>query len=169
MDTPSHEQLRIKANFSSMGVVERDEKMLSEWVVNKLGDFGPFLGLSYEGFEDEILGLFTRVVLSRDKGRSGGDSNLVLCKRLENELKKLECKVNYDRKEGRSSARGLGKERVLCVVSLDLKIISWNIKGMGNKDKRIVINQNILGANPDIIHLQETKIQVMSDKTVKEV
>lgn len=40
---------------------------------------------------------------------------------------------------------------------------------MGNRDKRIVINQNMLGANPDLLCLQETKIQEMNDKVVKEV
>lgn len=51
-----------------------------------------------------------------------------------------------------------GKERVLCDVSMDFKILSLNVRGMGSRDKRVVINQNILGANLDIFCLQETKI-----------
>lgn len=77
-----------------MGVMERNDEVLDDWVFNKLGEVGSFLGLPYEGFEEEILRLFRRIVLTKEKGASGGESNLVLCKRLKNELKKLECNVN---------------------------------------------------------------------------
>lgn len=52
---------------------------------------------------------------------------------------------------------------------MDLKIISWNVRGMENRDKRAVIKQSITCAFPDIFCLQESKIQSMSDALVKEV
>lgn len=43
------------------------------------------------------------------------------------------------------------------------------LRGMGNQDKRITIRQNIGNSDPDILCLQETKIQLMSDLLVKNV
>lgn len=40
---------------------------------------------------------------------------------------------------------------------------------MGNRDKRAVIKQSITSAFPDILCLQESKIQSMNDGIVKEV
>lgn len=40
---------------------------------------------------------------------------------------------------------------------------------MGNRDKRVIINQSIVDAKPDIVCLQETKIQDMCDKFVYDV
>lgn len=107
LDTSEH--CRIKDLYSCMGVVERDKEMLLEWVLNKLAKFGPFLGLSYKGFEEEILVLLKRIVMKRDRDASGGTSNSALMKRLRNELKKLEFNVNYDRQDGSSSVGGSRK------------------------------------------------------------
>lgn len=52
---------------------------------------------------------------------------------------------------------------------MDLKILSWNVRGMGNRDKMVAINQNIIVAKPDIICLLETKIQAMCDRIVSDV
>lgn len=89
------------------------------------------------------------------------------CKRLKNELKKLECNINYDRKNGVRVQGVQGKKRVICQVSMDIKILSWNVRRMGNRDKRVTINQNRV--NPDIICLQETKIKMMNDRLMKKV
>lgn len=52
------------------------------------------------GFEKEVLGLFKRIVLKRDRNTSEGVVSSALCRRLKNELKKLECNVNYNRSAG---------------------------------------------------------------------
>lgn len=52
---------------------------------------------------------------------------------------------------------------------MDLKLLSWNVRGMRNRDKRVTIHQNIVDVNPNIFCLQETKIQLMSDSMVKDV
>lgn len=115
-DLVTPKNLRIGAPGPGMGVLERDEEMLSDWVLNKLGEFDPFLGLSYKGFEEEILGLFKRIVMKRELGTREGGSELVVCKKLRSELKKLECNVNYERNDGGSSAGGprKGKGIVRC-------------------------------------------------------
>lgn len=52
---------------------------------------------------------------------------------------------------------------------MNLKLLSWNVKGMGNRDKRVTIHQNVGDLKPNIFCLQETKIQMMSVSFVKEV
>lgn len=52
---------------------------------------------------------------------------------------------------------------------MNLKIIFWNVRGMTNRDKRVVIKQSIACAFPDILCFQESKIQSMSDALLKEV
>lgn len=52
---------------------------------------------------------------------------------------------------------------------MDLKLLSWNVRAIANRDKRVITNQNIVGAKPDIFYLQETKIQLMCDSVVKDV
>lgn len=52
---------------------------------------------------------------------------------------------------------------------MDLQLISWNVRGMGNKDKRVAIRKGLRGRNLNILVLQETKMMVMLDPVVKEV
>ncbi|CAL9004761.1 unnamed protein product [Prunus brigantina] len=41
-----------------------------------------------------------------------------------------------------------------------MKIISWNVRGLGSKRKRVVVKDQLLRLNPDIVILQETKKEV---------
>lgn len=68
--TPEH--LRLKDSSHRMGVVERNEEKLADWMLNKLGEFVPFLGLSYEDFKEEILGLFRKIVMKRERSSNWG-------------------------------------------------------------------------------------------------
>ncbi|XP_026383497.1 uncharacterized protein LOC113278997 [Papaver somniferum] len=49
------------------------------------------------------------------------------------------------------------------------KTISWNVQGLGDKDKRIVINSVLLKWNLDVVLLQETKLQDFSVQLRREV
>lgn len=40
-----------------------------------------------------------------------------------------------------------------------MKILSWNVRGLGGPNKRHLVKDIILNANVDIICLQESKIQ----------
>lgn len=71
-------------------------------------EFGPFLGLSYEGFEEEVVCLFRKIEMRR---RGASPNDLRVEKRLKKELKKLESTVNYERKRGEKSARRSRKDR----------------------------------------------------------
>lgn len=75
-------------------ITERDEECVLDWVLHKLMEFGPFLGLSYEGFEVEIMELFKSIEHRRRYEEREVDLRSTSGKRLINELKKLESSVN---------------------------------------------------------------------------
>lgn len=52
---------------------------------------------------------------------------------------------------------------------MDLNLLSWNVRGMVNRDKRAVIKRGISNLTPDILCVQESKMQALSDGVVKEV
>lgn len=52
---------RSKDSPILMGVAERNGEILSNWMMNKLGEFCSFLGLTYKGFEEEVLSLFRKI------------------------------------------------------------------------------------------------------------
>lgn len=60
-----------------------------------------------------------------------------------------------------------GRVHLVCDF-MDLKIIIWNVCGMGNRGKRVSIRYEISGLYPDILCLQETKLESMYNQ-VKEV
>ncbi|KAK9930230.1 hypothetical protein M0R45_027274 [Rubus argutus] len=47
-----------------------------------------------------------------------------------------------------------------------MKIISWNIRGMGSRSKRRVIKEKILTSKADVVILQETKKEVIHRKLI---
>ena len=50
---------------------------------------------------------------------------------------------------------------------MKLRILSWNVRGANDNDKRKVINALIKAQKVDLICLQETKMQEMSKRIVK--
>ena len=50
---------------------------------------------------------------------------------------------------------------------MKLKIISWNVRGLNDPDKRLQIKNLIKSWKVDVICLQETKLEVMSRSLVK--
>lgn len=94
------------------GIEDRDEDCISDWVIGKIEEFGPFLGMSFEVLEEETMNLF-RLIEKNCRGMNGtGGSRSVESKRLKSELRKLECGINYGRKgmrliEGCRKGKGL--------------------------------------------------------------
>lgn len=84
----------------------------SNWVAQKVMSFCHVVGLSCEGFEDEVKALFTAIEASRHQnGLADSPSSISkLGNRGQRELKRLACSINYDLKRGHSS-RGKGKGR----------------------------------------------------------
>ena len=52
----------------------------------------------------------------------------------------------------------------LVKVRMKIKILSWNVRGANNPEKRRVIKQFIRDQRVDLVCLQETKVQNMNLK-----
>ena len=52
---------------------------------------------------------------------------------------------------------------------MKLRVLSWNVRGMHDPDKRMVIKSMVRKHKPDLVCLQETKMKEMSDRVVKSV
>ena len=48
-----------------------------------------------------------------------------------------------------------------------IKILSWNVRGVNDSDKRKVIKNLIRTNRVDLVYLQETKVQVMNIEMVR--
>lgn len=50
-----------------------------------------------------------------------------------------------------------------------LKFISWNVRGLNERDKRLAVRQTLLIEKPDLICLQETKLESLDNRTTREI
>ncbi|KAF5447539.1 hypothetical protein F2P56_033088 [Juglans regia] len=76
--------------------------------------------------------------------------------RNERELKRLQCPINYDNKEG-TLRRDRLKGRDFTFVN-EPKIFSWNVRGINDINKRLRIRSLIHSWKIDFVCLQETKL-----------
>lgn len=71
------------------------------WVLQTLKEICHVMGISCEGFEEELLALFAAIEASNSKQASASCSSLG--KRGSRELKSLVCSINYDANSGSAS------------------------------------------------------------------
>ena len=45
---------------------------------------------------------------------------------------------------------------------MNLKIISWNVRGLNDRDKRLRVRNLVRKWGPDVICLQETKMELIT-------
>lgn len=50
-----------------------------------------------------------------------------------------------------------------------MKVLSWNVRGLGSPIKKAIVKEVIRGSKADIVLLQETKLSSMSNSTIKDV
>lgn len=50
-----------------------------------------------------------------------------------------------------------------------IRLITWNVRGLNERDKRLAVRQIFFLEKPDIICLQETKLSSISDQMAKEI
>jgi exonuclease III len=50
-----------------------------------------------------------------------------------------------------------------------INFISWNVRGLNERNKRLAVRQTVLLEKPDAICFQETKLRSMNDKLIKEI
>ena len=49
-----------------------------------------------------------------------------------------------------------------------IKVLSWNVRGLNEKDKRLAVRQTVLLEKPDVICFQETKMSVMNNSVIQQ-
>jgi hypothetical protein len=77
----------------------------STWVLEMVTSFRHLVGVSCDGYEDDLMHLFAALEVERGKGKSGG--------KLLRELKSLESSVNYDgSSSGSRRSRKVGRALV---------------------------------------------------------
>jgi hypothetical protein len=119
---------------------ELPELISLDWVFQRVKSSCHVVGLSCEGFEEQMMVLFTEIETSRNQNGVIGDSKF--CSKLEitgknRELKRLVCSINYVSKGGHSNG-DKGKRGVI-VCLMKPKILSCNVRGLNEKDKRMRI------------------------------
>lgn len=94
--------------FLLVCVIQRREAFSEVWkiVMGKLDKFSSFLGVPLEGLEDEAKDLFCLIEERRLNAVVLG-SKSVDCKRLWNELKRLNYGINYERSVGSVNEGGM--------------------------------------------------------------
>lgn len=50
-----------------------------------------------------------------------------------------------------------------------MKIVSWNVRGLGSRRKRILIKDLLVKECLDIVSFQETKLEVVDRKIFKDI
>lgn len=50
-----------------------------------------------------------------------------------------------------------------------MKILSWNVCGLGSREKRVLVKEVIQNFKADIMMIQESKVRVVSDRVIKEI
>ena len=147
-------EIEGRGNLSEEGPKTRSECLgYDNWEDNFLIKFSEFLGIPTVGYDEEILELLRKMVSQQPGNKRKGHSTE---SRIERELRKLECTINYSGKGQNKGGRDRGN------FLLKLKLISWNVRGANNPDKRNIIRNFIRSQRVDLVCLQETKIQEMS-------
>lgn len=52
---------------------------------------------------------------------------------------------------------------------MKIKILSWNVRGLNAREKRVVVKSLLKEWKADVVCLQETKFSVVSREKVKEI
>ena len=130
---------------------------------NKFEEFDRFLGFSTTSMEKEILKFFQSLRSEKGKTLIKESSEKT---RSERELKRLQFSINYKRGnnyEAKAPCVG-GEKRGL---SMTLKIVSWNVRGVNDSSKRKIIKALLRSRRLDLFCLQETKMCSMSSGAIK--
>lgn len=80
------------------------------------------------------------------------------------ELKRLTCSINYDAKE---VAAGIDQKVGALFVSIKPKILSWNVRGLNDCNKRLRIKSLLRMWKVDVVCFQETKMEVIDRRIVR--
>ena len=113
------------------------------------------MGTSLEGFEEQITGLLLAIEAKKNnKKLKATDDQMKHGKsrqKGQRELKNLLTSMNVE--VGSSKSRNASKVRAVVVLSMNLKIISWNVRGLNDRDKRLRVHNMVRRWGLDVIYL----------------
>jgi hypothetical protein len=149
-------------------------RKVSDWILRRQKAVGKLLGARYVGYEQVVKDLLMDIETRHIQRKA----NMVGTRRTPSsgrkdyrELKGLVSSVNY---QARDSRKGKGKEKVqeggggdCCVVPMNVKIISWNVRGLNDSGKRLRIKNMLKDWHANIICLQETKMELITTRTIR--
>ncbi|GLT55530.1 hypothetical protein SLA2020_286440 [Shorea laevis] len=99
---------------------ERDppEQASCEWVLERVKNFCTVVGLSYEGYEEQMMALFSAIERNRKVSTVTKHTEVLPKSKTKGkrELQRLECSINYDSKRG-SDSQAKAKVRVARMVN----------------------------------------------------
>lgn len=55
------------------------------------------------------------------------------------------------------------------IVEMKFKILTWNVRGLNDRDKRLAVKAVLRRARVDVVCLQETKMEVFGVEVVQEI
>lgn len=142
------------------------EQIYLAWVLQNIQLVSEVLGTIFEGLEQYVYFLFVElekrmVVKKKDEETTRKAKK----KRGEiRELKRLQTFISYDGKNKKHKEMGLN-----CLDQVLDNILSWNVRRLNQsqKRKRNIIKGCLSCWKPKIVCLQETKLEVISDKIIK--
>jgi hypothetical protein len=144
----------------------------SNWVMRKEKGIGKVLGASYERYEQAVIELLMEIEakhIERKAAMVGIRKPISSGNKCSRELKRLVSSINY---EARHSKEAKGKGKIpggggYCGGLMSLKILTWNVRGLNNRDKRLRLKNMIKDWHADIICLQETKLEFIMAQIVR--
>ncbi|KAF8379279.1 hypothetical protein HHK36_028712 [Tetracentron sinense] len=123
----SHHPLRGGLGELEGGVDNGNPKETSAWVLSKMADFGAFVGLSYEGHESEVLGLFCSLEPQRSSSIANTTTGVTELsnKRIEKELRRLSSSIQSPHPSNplrsvAQKARGVFVDHKICFLHVFL-------------------------------------------------
>ena len=127
------------------------------------------MGVLIEGFEEDILRILKEIENRRCFIKKPNESKrgMLSGSRKDRELKKLISIINYDGLAGREAEKGELGRQIVVVPYEAYRLLSWNVRGMHDPDKMMVIKFMVRKHKPDLVCCQETKVKEMSDRIIR--
>lgn len=123
--------------------------------MKKVKEIQHFVRMKCEGCEDQFMALL--IAIEVDQGQIKKFDS-----KKKKELKRLEWSINED-----SASRENLKGRGFCFFLIKPKIVSWNIRGLNETNKRSQIKNLLQEWKPDIVCFQETKLKFISRRLIQ--
>ncbi|WMV34480.1 hypothetical protein MTR67_027865 [Solanum verrucosum] len=125
------------------------------WVRQNIINLGKEFGIHFNGCEEIAEELFIKIDGKRQRTGEAAKALMLMTpkSKVSKELKNLEVGTNF-----LAMAQEVGGDATSCSL-MKINIVSWNVKGLNDARKRLVIKSLIHNWKADVFCFQETKLQ----------